>query len=63
MKLLQLSQGNSFYIDKALDSPSFEKSLRVAAVKAYDHPQIITYVVNNEKRYFIGPVSMYHSAA
>jgi hypothetical protein len=27
-------------------------------VKACDHPRIITYVVNNEKRYFIGPVSM-----
>jgi hypothetical protein len=40
VKLLQLSQGNSFYIDKALDSQSFEKSLRVAAVKAYDCPQI-----------------------
>ena len=45
-------------IDKALDSPPFEKRLRVAAVKACDHPRIITYVVNNEKRYFIGPVSM-----
>jgi hypothetical protein len=37
VKLLQLSQGNSFNIDKALDSPPFEKSLRVATVKAYDH--------------------------